>query len=145
MNEFDMREIVLIGEHKAVRKTLEKLQESIRILLQKLNITFTMNLSSDLFYAGESEEKTLFQLLNKSKIEFRAFSPDLKKPVPISSVNFHGNHFGKVFRIRKGDKYVYSGCVAFGLQRWALIFLNYYGVNTRMWPGIGGMLIDDRL
>lgn len=134
MDEFDMREIVFIGNKKNVKNSLEASLEAVKSLAKNLNFTFTINRSSDFFYSKFNETKTLYQLLVESKIELRAFCFDLVKLIPISSINYHGIRFGKAFKIKLNDGYAYTGCMAFGIERWALICLNIYGLNIKDWP-----------
>ena len=134
MNEFDLREIIFLGSDQEVKRALERGTEIIKSFIKKCKITFQLKRASDIFFQGQSKEKAFYQLFAGSKIELNAYCSDLNKYLPIGSINYHGNHFGKAFKICFKDKWAHSGCIGFGLQRWALIFLNFHGLNKRKWP-----------
>ena len=49
----------------------------------------------------------------------------------IASVNFHRNFFGERLDIRTGDgAYAFSGCVAFGLERWISALGDHFGEGS---------------
>jgi hypothetical protein len=52
----------------------------------------------------------------------------------IGSVNFHRNYFGEAFEISRDGREAFSGCVAFGLERWIYAFLERFGMNESDWP-----------
>ncbi len=134
MNEFDLREFVFLGSDEDVREFLRLGLEISKNLIRECRVTFKLNCSSDLFFRNHCVEREFYQLFTGSKTEICAYSPDMEEYFPIGSINYHGNHFGKVFRIKFNGKWAYSGCIGFGLQRWALIFLNYHGLNKQYWP-----------
>jgi seryl-tRNA synthetase len=137
MREFDMREIIFCGEKEAVQNSLIQAQESIRSLAAGLDLTFSLNLSHDDFYGTNAKFNALYQLFTRSKVELRAFSASIQKFVPIASFNYHGLHFSRTFQIRTSRGLAHTGCVGFGLQRWALIFLETHGFNRKKWPQLG--------
>jgi seryl-tRNA synthetase len=49
----------------------------------------------------------------------------------IASVNFHRNFFGERCRIRTADeKFAFTGCVAFGIERWIQALLEVFRDDT---------------
>lgn len=136
MKRFDMRELVFVGSKDRVKKSLGMVTEEIKRFCRDINIDFTLNYSTDTFYGGYPDIKSLFQLLAESKLELRAYSHDTGSFIPVSSINYHGGRFGKAFNIRVKNEFAHSGCAAFGIQRWALIFLNTHGLNKKNWPNI---------
>jgi hypothetical protein len=69
------------------------------------------------------------QKLDPVKIEM-VFNGDLA----IGSVNFHRNYFGEAFRITRAGADAYSGCIAFGVERWIFAFLTHFGTDEAGWP-----------
>jgi hypothetical protein len=55
----------------------------------------------------------------------------------IASTIFHRDTFGKSFNINRGGENAYSGCVAFGMERWLSAFLGAYGAIREQWPCLG--------
>ena len=51
----------------------------------------------------------------------------------IASTNFHRDHFGEAFAITRQGERAFSGCVAFGMERWLAAFLGTYGKRTEDW------------
>ena len=57
------------------------------------------------------------------------------RPLAIASFNDHELFFGDAFGISLADGMpAWTGCVAFGLERWLLAVLASYGVDPRNWP-----------
>ena len=57
------------------------------------------------------------------------------RDVAIASFNSHGDFFGRRMNIRlPGGEVAHSGCVAFGLERWAYAFFCQNGLDAARWP-----------
>src|SRR5256885_1895226 len=54
----------------------------------------------------------------------------------IGSVNFHRNYFGEASQIQRQEQEAFSGCVAFGIERWIFAFLNQFGPDRKQWPDL---------
>ena len=54
----------------------------------------------------------------------------------IGSVNFHRNYFGEAFGITRDGQEAYSGCVAFGVERWLYAWLAHFGTDEAGWPDL---------
>jgi hypothetical protein len=54
----------------------------------------------------------------------------------IGSVNFHRNYFGEAFDIQCGGEAAFSGCVAFGVERWIAAWLSTFGPQSGDWPAL---------
>ena len=52
----------------------------------------------------------------------------------IGSINSHRSFFGETFGISRGDSPAFSGCVAFGLERWLYALLARFGPDPQRWP-----------
>lgn len=58
-----------------------------------------------------------------------------KKDVSIASFNDCGEMLCERFHISGEDGLpLYSGCAAFGIDRWVQVFLQTYGRNRKDWP-----------
>jgi len=136
MNEFEQREVIFIGGRDKVKAALDESFRLVKSLALKLGLKFELVPSYDVFYGKNRDWKSLFQLLTETKIELRAYCPDLKRFIPVTSLNSHGTHFCRGFGVRLDNGRAHSGCVAFGIARWALIVLNTHGLNPAKWPGI---------
>jgi hypothetical protein len=85
--------------------------------------------ASDPFFDPSRNPKFLAQRLDPVKTEM-IFGDGLA----IGSINFHRNYFGEAFGIARGGEAAFSGCVAFGLERWLYAFLSRFGPDVRRWP-----------
>jgi hypothetical protein len=54
----------------------------------------------------------------------------------IASVNLHQDHFGRTYDIRQSGDYAYTGCVAFGLERWVYAIVSRFGDDPARWPAL---------
>jgi hypothetical protein len=60
-----------------------------------------------------------------------------REGLAIGSVNFHRNYFGEAFGISREGKEAFSGCVAFGIERWIYAWLTRFGPRAKDWPLFG--------
>jgi seryl-tRNA synthetase len=119
---FSMREIVCIGERDAVATHLERFKQAITGLLEVIGLPVEIMPSSDPFYDGGGS-RALMQQLFPVKEEV-VYGDDLA----IASLNFHRNFFGERCNIVTADGgHAFSGCVAFGLERWIAALTSHFG------------------
>jgi seryl-tRNA synthetase len=118
---FQMREIVCIGNMDEVQAFLSAYKEKVLALAQRLGIHFDIEVAKDPFYDNKST-KALMQMLQPVKEEFV-----FNRSVSAASVNFHRNFFGDRCNIRnENGEPLFSGCVAFGIERWLHAMLETY-------------------
>ena len=127
-----MREIVCIGTAQEVKTFLANLQERVGQFFQAIQLPIEWKSATDPFFNPSRNPKYLLQKLDPVKTEM-VFGEKLA----IGSVNFHRNYFGEAFRINCQGKEAFSGCVAFGLERWLWGFLTQFGPSEKNWPEIG--------
>lgn len=126
---FAMREIVCIGSADEVKSFLERYRARVEKLLSDLGITVQFKQATDPFFNPSKSAKYLAQRLDPVKHE-ALFGGDLA----IASLNFHRNYFGEAFSISRGGEAAFSGCVAFGLERWMFAIAKTFGPNPGRWP-----------
>ena len=111
--EFQMREVVMLGSQGAVEAFLRDGQEAIRTVADSLGVEAAFETASDPFFRKD-DPRLLHQKLFPTKQEFVDTSG-----LAIASVNSHRNFFGERCGIQLTDHtHVFTGCVAFGLERW---------------------------
>jgi len=81
--------------------------------------------ATDPFYLG-SDSRSLLSQLDPVKVEFV-----YTDGTAIASVNRHRNFFGERLGIDFGQKPAYSGCLAFGVERWVHALLQVHGDPQR--------------
>jgi hypothetical protein len=130
LQAFTMREIVFVGSAAWVRERRQQWMDSIIAFAQSLHLVVQLDASTDTFFAsGEARGRKLLQQIKGLKFELRAQMDAEGRLLAISSFNLHETFFSRRFgfRLESGD--AYSGCVAFGLERWALALAVTLGPN----------------
>jgi len=126
---FSMREIVCIGRMERVRSFLEQMRIRIDGFLRSIRLPVDWTEAIDPFFNPRSNPKYLSQLLDPVKTEIV-----FENQLAIGSLNFHRNYFGDTFRIQCDGKEAFSGCVAFGIERWMYAFVSCFGNQETDWP-----------
>lgn len=123
---FKMREIVCIGSDEAVHTFLAGMKETIQNFANQINLPLELEIASDPFYDSQGR-RALMQKLSPVKFEFIYGGS-----VAIASANFHRNFFGERCNIRTADgSFAFSGCVAFGIERWIYALLDRFDGDVR--------------
>jgi seryl-tRNA synthetase len=128
---FSMREIVCIGTADEVKTFLKEHQNEIDRFLKAAALSVEWKTATDPFFNPSSNPKYLLQKLDPVKTEMV-----YRTGLAIGSINFHRNYFGEAFKISREGKEAFSGCVAFGIERWMYAFLNQFGTDESDWPNL---------
>lgn len=131
---FTMREIVCVGSERDVRDFLDRTVERVVALDRALGLDCELVTASDPFFAPTARGRAALQRIKslKHELEFRFAGGD---PLAIASFNDHELFFGETFGISLADGTpAWTGCVAFGLERWLLAILATHGLNPPDWP-----------
>jgi seryl-tRNA synthetase len=126
---FGMREIVCVGGMDEVQNFLARYRNAVEDVQKKLGLDIAWTAATDPFFDPRGNPKWLAQKLAPVKTEM-VFEGELA----IGSINFHRNFFGETFGIVRDNKPAFSGCVAFGLERWIYAFLQQHGADESKWP-----------
>ncbi len=128
---FSMREIVCLGSAEEVKTFLASAQARVDQLARRIGLPMRWQEATDPFFNPSRNPKYLLQKLEPVKTEM-VFDGRLA----IGSVNFHRNYFGDAFGIRRDGVEAFSGCVAFGIERWMYAILARFGVRSADWPNL---------
>ena len=128
---FTMREIVCLGTADEVELFLSDTSAVVDRLLEDLCLKVRWEHATDPFFRPSRNAKYLMQKLAPVKRE-AVFGDSLA----IGSVNFHQDHFGGTFDITREQRPAFSGCVAFGIERWLHAILEVHGRDPRNWPDL---------
>jgi seryl-tRNA synthetase len=126
---FSMREIVCIGTANEVKDFLEHYRDRVTRFFERIKLSIEWKEATDPFFNPSRNPKYLLQKLDPVKTEMV-----FENHLAVGSINFHRNYFGEAFQISREGKEAYSGCVAFGLERWVYAFLSRYGTDEAEWP-----------
>lgn len=129
---FTMREQVCVGDRTWVDRFVASGMERAVSLAATLGIPCTVEPASDPFYAPTSVGKARLQRVMGLKRELVV--PCGQDGLAIASSNLHDRFFGEAFDIRLPNRSsAFSGCVAYGLERWTLAFLMTHGTDPSAW------------
>lgn len=122
---FRMREIVCLGPADTVKSFLEEMKATIMAFAVAIGLPLNLETATDPFYDMRGR-RALMQKLAPVKHEFVYGGS-----VAVASANFHRNFFGERSDIRTPDgQPAFSGCVAFGLERWLHALCDRFGNDT---------------
>lgn len=114
--EFEMREIVLVGEAAWVAEMATAVKGAIESLALQSGLAGDWQVGEDPFFLPSALGKALIQRLTKVKIEYQSREADR---LALASVNRHGGFFAERFGITTRDgEPVHTACIAVGLDRW---------------------------
>ncbi|MCR8632445.1 hypothetical protein [Paenibacillus radicis (ex Xue et al. 2023)] len=132
--DFSMREIIFVGKPEFVKENRLRSIEYIKELAVEWNVDSLFEIANDPFFTNDFQTKASFQRNQEMKYELRLNIPYINKSIACSSVNFHSNTFGTAFNIKMGKRNAVTGCVGFGIERWAFAFLAQYSLDEAAWP-----------
>lgn len=123
---FTMREIVCVGPRESVLDHLADHKQRLVDFAAELGLPLVVRAASDPFFDPDGTRAVMAKLF-PVKEEF-VFGGSLA----IASVNFHRDFFGRRCDIRLEDgSFAFSGCVAFGLERWIASLWEHFGHDVR--------------
>ncbi|OMD42331.1 hypothetical protein BSK56_25905 [Paenibacillus borealis] len=133
--DFTMREIVLVGSYEHVIKARE---ECIRLainFIDQLGLEANIKSANDPFFTTKYSPKAMLQQKLKLKYELNLLLPYNNKELSVGSFNYHGIYFTEAFNINSSSgANVHTGCIAFGLERFAYAILSQLGVDgAKFW------------
>jgi seryl-tRNA synthetase len=128
---FSMREIVCLGTAEEVKEFLARYQARVERFFRSIELPVEWKNATDPFFNPSRNPKYLLQKLDQVKTEM-VFGDNLA----IGSINFHRNYFGEAFEISREGREAFSGCVAFGIERWIYAFLSRFGLSEMDWPDL---------
>jgi seryl-tRNA synthetase len=122
LQTFTMREVVLVGSATWVRTRRQEWMDQILAFAQSMSMSVAIEPATDPFFGGgEARGRKLLQQVKQLKYELRARVDTRGTQLAVSSFNLHETFFAHRFELRLPDGTdAYSGCIAFGLERWAL-------------------------
>ncbi|MEP7046220.1 MAG: amino acid--[acyl-carrier-protein] ligase, partial [Ilumatobacteraceae bacterium] len=120
MQAFRQREHVRVGTPDQVLDWRETWLERAPQLFDAVGLPVRQDLANDPFFGRAGRLMAMSQREQELKIEFLVpiFGDD--HATACSSVNYHQDHFGRLFGISGGGSPAHSSCIGFGLERWAV-------------------------
>jgi len=125
---FSMREVVCVGADEDVSRFLETARKTASAWCEILGVPIRLDRATDPFFDPASSPGWLMQRLLPLKTEL------LSDGLAIGSFNSHQSFFGETFSIRVCGQPAWTGCAAFGLERWLLALIRRHGPDACGWP-----------
>jgi seryl-tRNA synthetase len=136
--EFNVRELVFVGDDEYVRDCRRRALKVVESLATYFDIDCRIQTATDPFFATVSAAKKFWQAAQEVKNEIKIPSLDATgqvKQLACGSINLHGNFFGRRFDIKGADgEAVQTGCVGLGIERWVLATFTQHGFDPDRWP-----------
>lgn len=136
--EFNVRELVFVGDDEYVRDCRRRALRVVESLATYFDIDCRVQTATDPFFATVSAAKKFWQAAQEVKNEIKIPSLDADgaaKQLACGSINLHGNFFGRRFDITDGaGEPVQTGCVGLGIERWVLATFTQHGFDPARWP-----------
>lgn len=127
-----MREVVFLGRLDFVREQREDWMKKTLAFARELGLEAELAAANDPFFGAENRGKKLLQQVKQLKYELRV-SGFSEAPVPVASFNLHEQFFTERFNIAlAGGDAAFSGCAAFGLERWAMVLVARHGLEEAL-------------
>jgi hypothetical protein len=128
---FGMREVVGLGGAEDVKAFLARGRLRVARFVDELGLSIEWTAATDPFFDASRNPKFFAQKLDPVKTEMVH-----RGRLAIGSINFHRNFFGDTFAIHHRGEPAFSGCIAFGLERWIRAILDAHGPDAASWPDI---------
>jgi seryl-tRNA synthetase len=136
--EFNVRELVFVGNEEYVRGCRAKALPIVEELASFMDIDCQVQTATDPFFATVSAAKKFWQAAQevKNEIKIPALGNDgSQKMLACGSINLHGNFFGKRFGFTcENGEPAQTGCVGLGIERWVLAAFTQHGFDEKRWP-----------
>jgi seryl-tRNA synthetase len=136
--EFNVRELVFVGDEDYVRGIRAKALPIVEELASFMDIDCQVQTATDPFFATVSAAKKFWQAAQevKNEIKIPALGNDgTVKMLACGSINLHGNFFGKRFNFTTANgEPAQTGCVGLGIERWVLAAFTQHGFEPARWP-----------
>jgi len=136
--DFGMREIVFVGTEKWVVTQRERAIREVAEQVAEWDLDCVVETANDPFFPTVHTNKAYWQMRADLKFELRLgveAAEGLPRTLACGSFNLHENFFGKTFDISTADgEPAFTGCVAWGLERWVLAAFTQHGYEPARWP-----------
>jgi seryl-tRNA synthetase len=129
---FTMRELVFLADEAGAAAAREELADASRQLARTLGLDVRLEESQDPFFAEPGRAKRLLQRVLRLKVELVAAVAG--EPLAMASFNLHQDFFGTRLDITVGGAPAWSGCAAWGIERWRLALEERWGREPDRWP-----------
>lgn len=137
--DFTMREVIFVGTDAWVTDRRKRGIELCADMIGEWDLDCVIETANDPFFATVHTTKTWWQMRGDLKFEMRlGVEPGPEgeaRSIAAGSFNLHEDFFGKTFTITASDSQpAFTGCLAWGLERWVLAGFTQHGWEPSRWP-----------
>ena len=134
-----MREVIFVGTETDVAARRQRAIEEVGALITEWDLDCVIESANDPFFAAMYASKTYWQTRGDLKFEMRLSvepgSEGEARTIAAGSFNLHESFFGQTFSITAADgRPAFTGCVAWGIERWVLAGFTQHGFEPARWP-----------
>jgi seryl-tRNA synthetase len=130
---FTMREVVFVAHEERVAAARDFAADASLRLARELGLDARLEDAEDTFFAETGRAKRALQRLLRLKVELVASAAG--GSLAVASFNLHQDFFGTRLGIRLGGpNAAWSGCAAWGIERWRLALEERWGSAPGRWP-----------
>lgn len=134
LQAFRQYEFVYVGEPEGAAAHRDRWLQRAAQLLERLGLEFRSEPANDPFFGRAGRLLADGQREAGLKTELLVETGPKGVHTAVSSVNGHGDHFGRAFDLRCSDGSIaHSACVGFGVERIALALLCRFGPHPALW------------
>ncbi|MEK3864592.1 hypothetical protein MHH60_14050 [Paenibacillus sp. FSL H7-0716] len=136
-NEFTMREIVFVGREDWVVQMRNQIMDDVWNLFESKGLNGRIETATDpFFFSQDLKTKGTYQMMSNAKYELIVTTLSGKE-VSIASFNYCLDMLCSKYEIKDYDGLaLYSGCVAFGIDRWKEALVDINGRDLKNWPEV---------
>jgi seryl-tRNA synthetase len=134
MQMFRMHEHVRVTDRTSAMAWRDSWVERAKRLTARLGLDAAPEVAADPFFGRGGKLLAVNQRDQRLKLEILTPVANDEQPTAIISLNYHQDHFGRLFGIRTaGGTVAHSACVGFGLERIALALYRRHGFDRAWW------------
>ncbi|MFI0982575.1 hypothetical protein ACH4SP_36900 [Streptomyces sp. NPDC021093] len=130
---FRLREFVRIGTSAEASGWFDEWHERASAFVRRLGLKVAVEAASDPFFGTTGQ--VIAENQREEGMKAEVVVPIGDHPVAVASINYHRDHFGRIFDIRSAEgEPAHSACVGFGLERLAFALVDAHGPRLGEWP-----------
>lgn len=129
LTEFQMREIVYVGDKKGQEDFFCFSMDLIKDMIRLFDLTAQIRTANDSFFVSNYSKFRLMQLLGYSKYEATVLIPDADTHIAFASYNNHQNFFSNRFHFTINKDSAVTSCIGFGLERLVYAAICHHGLE----------------
>lgn len=132
-----MREIVFVGREDWVVQMRNQIMDDVWNLFESKGLNGRIETATDpFFFSQDLKTKGTYQMMSNAKYELIVTTLSGKE-VSIASFNYCLDMLCSKYEIKDYDGLaLYSGCVAFGIDRWKEALVDINGRDLKNWPEV---------